>query len=152
MTRTRKFLLGLLVLVLLVVGLPAGWFVWRCWHALPAYDGEQHLTGLREPVRILRDERAVPHLYAANLDDLFFAQGYVHAQERFWQMDLLRRQARGQLSEIFGRAALNLDKENRQLGLGSVADRGVENLDAETRGQLEAYRSEERRVGKECRL
>ncbi|MGH9804201.1 MAG: penicillin acylase family protein [Candidatus Acidiferrales bacterium] len=139
MTRTRKLLLVLLLVVLLVVALPAGWFAWRCRRALPAYDGEQPLAGLQQPVRVLRDERAVPHLYAGNLDDLFFAQGYVHAQERLWQMDLLRRQARGQLAEIFGRAAIELDKENRLLGLGSVADRGVENLDDETRAQLQAY-------------
>ena len=139
MTRARKFLLSLLLVVLLLVALPAGWFVWRCWRALPVYDGDQRLTGLRQPVRVLRDDRAVPHLYAANLDDLLFAQGYVHAQERLWQMDLLRRQARGQLAEIFGRAALTFDKENRQLGLGSVADRAVESLDAETRAHLEAY-------------
>jgi penicillin amidase len=139
MTRTRKLLLVFLLVVVLVVALPAGWFYWRCWRALPAYDGDLALAGLEQPVRILRDARAVPHIYAASLDDLFFAQGYVHAQERLWQMDLLRRQARGRLAEIFGRAALPLDTENRQLGLGSVADRGVENLDPETRAQLDAY-------------
>ncbi len=139
MTRTRKLLLALLLLVVLVIVLPVGWFYWRARHALPAYQGELHFSGLREPVRILRDERALPHIYARNLDDLFFAQGYAHAQERLWQMDLLRRTVRGRLAEIFGPAAIPLDKENRLLGLGDAADRATEALDSDTRAQLEAY-------------
>jgi hypothetical protein len=90
-------------------------------------------------VRVLRDERAVPHIYAENLEDLAFTQGYVHAQERLWQMDLTRRAARGQLSEIVGQATLEMDKENRILGLGVAADRAAERLDDETRRYLEAY-------------
>ncbi|MGH9862381.1 MAG: penicillin acylase family protein [Candidatus Acidiferrales bacterium] len=139
MTRRRKFLLALLAVLLLAVLVPAAWFSWRARRALPLYDGDLHVTGLRRPVRILRDERAVPHIYAQNLEDLLFAQGYVHAQERLWQMDLLRRTARGRLAEIFGAAAVPIDKENRLLGLGSVADRTAEAMDQETRRPLEAY-------------
>ncbi len=139
MARRRNSLLALLIFSLVVLLLPLGWFVWRAWRAVPSYDGDLHLAGLRQPVRIVRDERAVPHLYAHNLDDLFFAQGYVHAQERLWQMDLLRRTARGQLAEIFGPSGLPVDKENRLLGLGSVADRAAETVDPDTRQQLEAY-------------
>ncbi|MFQ5663013.1 MAG: penicillin acylase family protein [Terriglobia bacterium] len=139
MTRGGKLLLTLLILLLLGVLLPVGWFAWRAWRALPPYDGEIQLSGLRQPVRILRDPRAVPHIYARNLEDLFLAQGYVHAQERLWQMDLLRRTARGELSEIFGRGTLRVDKENRRLGLGAVADRAADALEDDTRRQLEAY-------------
>lgn len=139
MARGRKILLFLAVVLLLVVLLPAGAFLWRARQALPAYDGDIHLHGLHQPVRVLRDARAVPHLYAQSLDDLFFAQGYTHAQERLWQMDLLRRTARGRLAEIFGPAALPIDTENRKLGLGAVADRATETTDEETRRQLEAY-------------
>jgi penicillin amidase len=139
MARRRNSLLALLIFSLLVLLLPVAWFVWRAWRAVPSYDGDLHVAGPSQPVRIVRDERAVPHLYAHNLDDLFFAQGYVHAQERLWQMDVLRRTARGQLAEVFGPAALPVDKENRLLGLGSVADRTAEALDPETRQQLEAY-------------
>jgi penicillin amidase len=121
MARGRKLFLLLAVVLLLVVLLPVGAFVWRARRAVPAYEGDIHLNGLRRPVRVLRDARAVPHLYAQSLDDLFFAQGYTHAQERLWQMDLLRRTARGRLAEIFGSAALPIDTENRKLGLGSVA-------------------------------
>ena len=139
MTRRRKFFLVFLAVLLLAVLIPTGGLVWRAHRALPVYDGDLHLTGLRRPVRVLRDERAVPHLYAQNLEDLLFAQGYVHAQDRLWQMDLLRRTARGRLAEIFGAAAVPIDKENRLLGLGSVADRTAAVMDDDTRRQLEAY-------------
>jgi len=139
MARGRKLLLAFVLFLLLVLLLPVGAFVWRAWRALPAYEGDLHLRGLSGPVRILRDQHAVPHLYARNLDDLFFAQGYVHAQERLWQMDLLRRTAQGRLAEAFGSAAVVMDTENRKLGLGSVANRAVEKADDGTRRQLQAY-------------
>src|SRR3989338_5790391 len=139
MARARKVLLVILLAVLLLGGVPAGWLVWRARRAPPAYDGQLAVGGLRQPGRVLRGERAVPHLYAANLDDLVFAQGYAHAQERLWQMDILRRTVRGELAEILGQRLLNTDKDSRRLGLGGVADRAAETLDAETRGLLEAY-------------
>lgn len=139
MSRPRKFLLGLLLVLLLALGGPLGWLLWRAHHALPTYDGQVKLAGLRRPVRVLRDARAVPHLYAENLDDLLFAQGYAHAQERLWQMDLLRRSVRGRLAEVFGARALEADKDNRRLALGEVADRAAAALDPETRRLLEAY-------------
>src|SRR3990167_3701042 len=139
MARARKVLLVILLAVLLVGGVPAGWLVWRARRAPPPYDGQTELAGLGQPVRVLRDERAVPHLYAANLDDLVFAQGYAHAQERLWQMDILRRTVRGELAEIFGEQLLNVDKDSRRLGLGGVADRAVVTLDPDARRLLEAY-------------
>src|SRR3990167_4916391 len=123
MARARKVLLVILLAVLLLGGGPAAWLVWRARRALPAYDGQLAVAGLRQPVRVLRDERAVPHLYAANLDDLVFAQGYAHAQERLWQMDILRRTVRGELAEIFGEQLLNVDKDSRRLGLGGEIGR-----------------------------
>ncbi|MFQ5777823.1 MAG: penicillin acylase family protein [Terriglobia bacterium] len=139
MARRRKVLFSLLILLLLVLLVPVGWFVWRARRALPHYEGDLQLAGLAHPVRVLRDERAAPHLYAQTEEDLLVAQGFVHAQERLWQMDILRRATRGRLSEIFGPAALALDKENRLLGLGSVADRAVESLHEDNRRRLEAY-------------
>ncbi|MBI4466608.1 MAG: penicillin acylase family protein, partial [Acidobacteria bacterium] len=139
MARTPRVLLALLLLLLLLAGGLAGWLVWRTRRALPAYEGEVRLAGLAQPVRVLRDERAVPYIYAASLDDLLFAQGYIHAQERLWQMDILRRTARGELAEVLGPALLNVDKDYRLLGLGAVADRAVESLDPDTRHQLQAY-------------
>src|SRR5919206_3706112 len=74
------------------------------------------LPGLRASVTIHRDERGIPYIEATNDDDLYFAQGYITASDRLWQMDLQRRTARGQLSEIFGSAALTQDKLHRRFG------------------------------------
>ena len=81
--------------------------------ALAAIDGELTVPGLREPVEVIRDEWGVPHIYAQNDDDLFFAQGYVMAQDRLWQMEMWRRWREGRLAEIFGPEALDYDRRAR---------------------------------------
>jgi penicillin amidase len=88
---------------------------------LPQTDGTLTAPGLCAPVEIVRDRWGVPHIYAENNADLFFAQGYVHAQDRLWQMELQRRTALGQLAEIFGSVALDSDRFLRVLGFGRVA-------------------------------
>jgi penicillin amidase len=89
--------------------------------SLPQTDGTLTTSGLHAPVEIVRDRWGVPHIYAASNADLFFAQGYVHAQDRLWQMELQRRTALGQLAEIFGPSALDSDRFLRILGFGRVA-------------------------------
>jgi penicillin amidase len=97
------------------------------------------LASLRAPVRVTRDERAIPHIEAANDEDLYFAQGYVTAQDRLWQMDLLRRTARGELAEIFGSAVVEQDKLHRRYGFARIAE-GLEAKTSPTeRAVLEAY-------------
>ena len=81
--------------------------------SLAQIDGELELSGLREPVEVIRDEWGVPHIYAQNDDDLFFAQGYVMAQDRLWQMEMWRRWHEGRLAEIFGPDALDYDRRTR---------------------------------------
>jgi penicillin amidase len=81
--------------------------------ALTQIDGELEIPGLREPVEIIRDEWGIPHIYARNDDDLFFAQGYVMAQDRLWQMEMWRRWRSGRLAEIFGPEALPYDRRTR---------------------------------------
>jgi penicillin amidase len=83
--------------------------------SLARIDGEMRITGLRDTVRVLRDAWGVPHIYANNLDDLFFAQGFVHAQDRLWQMDMYHRIFAGRLSEILGPDALRHDRLARLL-------------------------------------
>jgi len=97
------------------------------------------LAGLRAPVRIRRDERGIPHIEAANEADLYFAQGYATASDRLWQMDLLRRTARGELAEIFGRPALEEDKRRRIYGFAALSDALVSRTSAATRAALEDY-------------
>ena len=82
-------------------------------HSLAEIEGELEIPGLRQPVEVVRDEWGVPHIYAENDDDLFFAQGYVMAQDRLWQMEMWRRWHEGRLAEIFGPEALDYDRRTR---------------------------------------
>ncbi|MCC7129309.1 MAG: penicillin acylase family protein [Anaerolineae bacterium] len=109
------------------------------WIRLPKVDGELKISGLEGPVEILRDRWGVPHIYANNLSDLLFAQGFVHAQERFWQMEFQRRLIAGRLSEILGAVTLPLDRWMRTLTLQRVADFEVSLLNEQTKGYLLNY-------------
>ena len=134
-----RFLRNALIVVALLaaMGLAAGW--WILHRALPQLDGAASLPGLKQEVTVDRDTWGVPHIRARSLEDAFTAQGYVLAQDRLWQMDVLRRAAAGELSEVFGPVALARDREFRPLGFRIVADREVARLDGETRAMLEAY-------------
>src|SRR5256714_8461955 len=97
------------------------------------------LPGLRAPVKIRRDESGTPYIEAANDEDLYFAQGYVTASDRLWQMDLLRRTVRGELSEIFGAGALSPDKLHRTFGFAQVVDETAKHLPPNLALALNAY-------------
>ena len=116
-----------------VVGLAAGAYYFVMRRPLPRYKGEARLAGLHEQVEIITDRYGVPHIYAQNEDDLYYAQGYVHAQERLWQMELNRRVGSGRLSEIFGEIALEADRFARRLGMHRAAAAALENLPAHSR-------------------
>ena len=107
--------------------------------AQPAPSSSVALSGLGARVVVRRDERGIPHIEAASDDDLYFAQGYVTAQDRLWQMDLLRRTARGELAEIFGRPALEEDKRRRAYGFAQLSEGLEANASPTTRRVLEAY-------------
>lgn len=114
--------------------------VWWIAHAtLPILDGEVSLPELKQPVTVDRDRWAVPRIQAGSLEDLLIAQGYVVAQDRMWQMDILRRAAAGELSEIFGPAAIATDLQNRMLGLRLAAEKSFAATDADTWALLQAY-------------
>jgi penicillin amidase len=106
---------------------------------LPRTTGTLPVPGLRSRVQVLRDRWGVPHIYADCNEDLFAALGYVHAQERLWQMEVNRRTGHGQLAELFGPIALSSDRFVRTLGFGRLARRDVERIDDDTRTTLEAY-------------
>jgi penicillin G amidase len=97
------------------------------------------IDGLHDKVTITRDERGIPYIEAKNDDDLYFAQGFVTASDRLWQMDLFRRNARGELSEIFGSAALEEDKRHRTLGYTQTVETEVELANPQARSLLGAY-------------
>src|SRR5213078_533018 len=97
------------------------------------------LRGLRDRVTVRRDERGIPYVEAANDQDLYFAQGYVTASDRLWQMDLLRRTVRGELSEIFGNPVLGQDKTHRVFGFAGILDEAVTHVPANLSVATKAY-------------
>ncbi|SRR6266568_1555388 len=134
----RIVLIVLMVIVVLVGGISL-WFHSAVRSAMPQLDGTVKLRGLAAPVTVVRDAHGVPSITAQTLDDLFFAQGYVTAQDRLWQMDMARRYAAGELSAALGSDYVKVDREQRTLGLREVARRSLEQASAAEREQLEAY-------------
>ncbi|WP_394831235.1 penicillin acylase family protein [Pendulispora rubella] len=112
---------------------------WYAARSLPQVDGEVTLAGMSAPIEIVRDASAVPHIYAATERDAYFGLGYVHAQDRLWQMELGRRLGSGTLSEILGAAALEQDRAVRTMGLRHVAEENLRVLDPDARAMLDAY-------------
>ncbi|HWO83732.1 MAG TPA: penicillin acylase family protein [Solirubrobacterales bacterium] len=114
------------------------------WHRLarrplPQVKGRIEIPELRGTVRVRRDRWGVPHVEAAEREDLFFAQGYCHGQDRLWQMDFYRRVVRGRLSEMAGEEGLAVDRLMRTLGISWTAEREVEEMDPELRAKLERF-------------
>jgi len=105
----------------------------------PKIDKNQSIAGLKENVFVQRDERGIPYIEAKNEADLYFAQGFITAQDRLWQMDLYRRVARGESAEIFGRQVLDEDRRWRKFGFAAIAEENVENASPENRAALDAY-------------
>jgi penicillin amidase len=137
--RIAIFVVVLLAIVGATVG-GVGWLFHRtAITSLPQLDGSIRVAGLSAPVTVLRDAHGVPHIRAANVDDLFFAQGFITAQDRLWQMDINRRFGRGELSEILGERTLKIDKQQRTLQMKHAAEAAVAILPEENRRQLEAY-------------
>ena len=129
-----------LLIAILIVAL--GGLVWLysvARSALPQLDGSLKVAGLSAPVTVIRDGHGVPTITAAGFDDLFFAQGYITAQDRLWQMDIMRRFAAGEISEILGGEFIDHDREQRILGLRLAARKSLEVSSAQTRSHFEAY-------------
>ncbi len=107
--------------------------------SLPQVAGERVLPGLKRPVEVVRDAHGVPHIYAADPLDAYAALGFVHAQDRLFQMDLRRRAAAGRLSEVAGTATLETDRLFRTLGFERVAAANLAHLGPDARAVLDAY-------------
>jgi len=137
--------LGAIAVLVLVLG-AAGTFYFKSHlpntiapKSFPQVDGEIKLKGLRGPVDIYRDNMGIPHIYAASSHDLFFAQGYVHAQDRFWQMDTWRHIGSGTLSEMFGKGQVETDTFLRTLGWRHTAEQEYAGLDPESKSIIDSY-------------
>src|SRR5215472_7647837 len=134
-----RFSLWLLLAIALILAGAAGYAYHVALSALPQLDGQAQITGLSAPVTITRDSHGVPAIEAASFADLFFAQGYVTAQDRLWQMDIMRRYASGELSEILGPETLKIDREQRILGMRAAARKSLESTNPRDRSYFEAY-------------
>lgn len=122
---TKKILFAISTILVLVAGVAA--------------QAPVNLAGLKETVTVRRDVRSIPYIEAANDTDVYFVQGYVTASDRLWQMDLLRRVARGETSEIFGRSTLEEDKRWRRFGFAKIVDESLQYLSPDLRAALESY-------------
>ncbi|MGC1503678.1 MAG: penicillin acylase family protein [Sulfitobacter sp.] len=125
----------LVVLSVLTIGL----VYWLASRSLPEYTDDVAVSGLAAPVEIVRDNANVPHIFGQTDADVFFGLGFAQAQDRLWQMTMLRRTAQGRLSELFGASTLDIDKLMRRLDLYPLSVQSAAALDPKTRGALEAY-------------
>ncbi len=138
--RVVKTLVGLLIVIVLVVVVAGvGTMGYLTWRALPQTSGALQAPGLTAPVTVVRDRTGIAHFTADTSHDLFFAQGYVHAQERMWQMEVWRHISAGRLSELFGKSQVETDSFIRTLGWRQAAERDLALLTPEARAILDAY-------------
>jgi penicillin amidase len=129
----------LVALVLACIGVAGTWLYLIARSPLPQLDGTIAVAGISANVRVIRDEHGAPSIEASTLDDLFFAQGYVIAQDRLWQMDAMRRAAAGELAEILGPGFVKFDREQRILGLRAASESAANLLSPRDRAYFEDY-------------
>ena len=134
----RAFTLLLVAVPSLALVLAGGGYLWLR-TSLPTTKGTVRLTGPESAIEIFRDAHGIPHIRAANQRDAYFALGYVHAQDRLWQMELMRRTASGRLAEMGGARLLAHDRAMRTLGLARLARHNLKNLSAPVKAALGAY-------------
>ncbi|MBU1879878.1 MAG: penicillin acylase family protein, partial [Chloroflexi bacterium] len=130
---------GLLVFAALVLLVAVGLWWWFLRKPQPQISGTLRLAGLQAQVKVIRDRWGIPHITAQDEHDLFFAQGYVHAQDRLWQMEQNRRVMRGTLAEAVGEVALPADRFSRAIGFRRAAEADVAALSDEARTPLQSY-------------
>ncbi|HMJ80871.1 MAG TPA: penicillin acylase family protein, partial [Candidatus Dormibacteraeota bacterium] len=139
LTWLGRVLKVLLVVLLVIVIAAAGTFAWVTVRGLPQRSGSAQLPGLGADVTVLRDANGIAQIYADTPADLFAAEGYVHAQERMWQMEVWRHISSGRLAELFGSSQLATDEFVRTLGWRQAAQRDYDAATPESKALLEAY-------------
>lgn len=139
MRRVFRWLLRLAVGLVALVVAGVALIYYLAAQSLPDYDQTLEVEGISAPVEIVRDQAAVPHIFGQSDADVFFGLGYAHAQDRLWQMTVMRRTAQGKLSEVFGPRTLQTDKLMRRLDLYGLAQKSVAAQSPEARAALEAY-------------
>ena len=107
--------------------------------SLPKYNQSLVSDKINDKIEIIRDSSNIPHIFSSNINDVFFGLGYAHAQDRFWQLNILRRSAQGRLSEIFGQKTLQLDEFVRRLDIYNLARLSLKHQSEQTKSILKAY-------------
>ena len=141
MRRVPRWVIFSALVVVMALGALSSLAVATARRSLPDYSGELVLPGLMGTVEVKRDSYGVPHVYADNPEDLFLAQGYIQASDRFYEMDFRRHLAAGRLSELYGPSQVEADSYIRTLGWRRVAEEELALLSASTRRYLDAYAS-----------
>ncbi len=139
MATTFVWLLRIFVALAIIVLLALICVYWFATRSLPNYSATHQVHGINQNVEIVRSNSNVPHIFGESDEDTFFGLGFAHAQDRLWQMTMLRRTAQGRLSELFGERTLRFDKLLRRLQLYTLAVAAVEYQDARTTHALDAY-------------
>ncbi|MFV0360074.1 penicillin acylase family protein [Tropicimonas sp.] len=139
MERVFRWTLRLFILVAVMAGLAAALVYYFASRSLPDYNAGYTLDGIAAPVEIVRDNADVPHIFGETDEDVLFGLGFAHAQDRLWQMTLMRRTAQGRLSEYFGQRTARTDEFMRRLDLYRLAHASVAAQDAGAIALLEAY-------------
>ena len=139
MTVALRWLLRIVTTALILLVLTGSVIWWMGSRSLPEFEADWTVQGIQAPVEIVRAQSSVPHIFASNDDDVLFGLGFAHAQDRLWQMLLMRRTAQGRLSELFGARTLLADDLLRRLDLDGYAQRSLAALEPETISALEAY-------------
>ncbi len=144
MSKVLRRLLTVVVSLIVLVALLVGYlnFIWvpqTAQKSFPQTTGELKLSGLEGPVDVYRDALGIPQIYATTPHDLFMAQGYIHAQDRFWQMDFWRHIGSGRLAEMFGKSQVSTDSFLRTLGWRQLAEQEYAMLSPESKTMLDAY-------------
>jgi penicillin amidase len=137
-----RFLKVLLIIIVVIGVLGSGiWFGgrWILSLSVAEYEGEIEVPGIQYPVEITFDAKGIPQIWAETDRDLMFSIGWLHASERLFQMELVRRMAEGELSEVFGELAYEIDLFQRKIGIKRIAQQGLETIDPRTRAFLEQY-------------
>ncbi len=139
MTKAFRWIFGGFVAALLLALIAGGFVYYLAARSLPDYSGTYRVPAISAPVEIVRDSYAVPHIFGETDADVLFGLGFAHAQDRLWQMEVMRRTAQGRLSEIFGPDTLESDKLLRSLDIYAISQRAVAAQTPETLALLNAY-------------
>ncbi len=139
MTKAFRWIFGAFLGLLLIAAVIAGFIYYFAARSLPEYNASFQRHDISETIEIVRDSHAIPHIFGATDADVLYGLGFAHAQDRLWQMELMRRTAQGRLSEMFGRRALATDELMRALDIYGISRRAVAHQTPETLLLLNAY-------------